>query len=427
MILERIGLCLSAAALFLVPVPSGISQMSQQLREQDRQWESAHRQRDAKLDWETAGPARRPSMALPVDTDNDGMPDTWENDHGFNPNDPKDAWFDRDTDLVVNLFESQLGSDPDNPASPPYVTVAPSGANYSTLETALNSVSPGTAIRVAGGTYTVSYSTFNEKVVMVQGGWNAQFNRRDLGAYPTILDGQRQDEILYFSQRSGRPVIILDGLHFIRGAGNFGAVNLLAADTAFLRASIFNCSFSDSTSSSYGAALSMHGWNASEADRTIANTLIAGNLASGIYSQNTGGAQARWRIINSTISGNVNGGGDNGYGIESFTLDTGVLDVAVFNSVIRGNAQEDVSIRRSITVSADYSDMGTIAAQYGANYQAGPNVINVDPGFLGGGNYRLRENSPCRDTALNQRAPLCDLDGQSRPYPAGGSAAARSA
>jgi hypothetical protein len=46
------------------------------------------------------------------DTDNDGMPDAWEIQYGFNPLDPNDASLDGDNDGVTNLEEYQQGTNP---------------------------------------------------------------------------------------------------------------------------------------------------------------------------------------------------------------------------------------------------------------------------------------------------------------------------
>ena len=95
------------------------------------------------------------------DADDDGMADTWEADHGLDPADPSDAWFDPDDDHTVNLFEFQLESDPHSGATPPTVTVAPKGADFTDVGSAINAVAPGTVIRVAGETYLVNYITFD--------------------------------------------------------------------------------------------------------------------------------------------------------------------------------------------------------------------------------------------------------------------------
>jgi hypothetical protein len=64
----------------------------------------------------TAAEVRLHSQAvLGADTDGDGMPDVYELNNGFNPNDPSDANQDADNDGLTNLQEYQLGTDPHNP------------------------------------------------------------------------------------------------------------------------------------------------------------------------------------------------------------------------------------------------------------------------------------------------------------------------
>ena len=52
-----------------------------------------------------------------ADNDRDGMADTWELAHGFNPADPLDALLDTDGDGQSNLAEYLAGTDPRDPAS----------------------------------------------------------------------------------------------------------------------------------------------------------------------------------------------------------------------------------------------------------------------------------------------------------------------
>ncbi len=47
-----------------------------------------------------------------ADSDDDGMPDTWETAHTFNPADPADATLDSDADTLDNLTEFLAGTDP---------------------------------------------------------------------------------------------------------------------------------------------------------------------------------------------------------------------------------------------------------------------------------------------------------------------------
>jgi hypothetical protein len=75
----------------------------------------------------TPGRANMPGFGY-LDSDGDGLPDDWEQAHGFNPNNPADATLDADGDGRTNYQEFLDGTDPRDEASrllPPVITVPP--------------------------------------------------------------------------------------------------------------------------------------------------------------------------------------------------------------------------------------------------------------------------------------------------------------
>lgn len=70
------------------------------------------------VNWRSGAPT--PGVANEIgfiDSDNDGLPDVWENAVGLNPNDPSDALLDTDGDGMNNLQEYLAGTDPNDPKS----------------------------------------------------------------------------------------------------------------------------------------------------------------------------------------------------------------------------------------------------------------------------------------------------------------------
>lgn len=65
----------------------------------------------------------KPGDVQDRDSDGDGMPDGWEDQYGFNPMNPDDAYADADADGFTNLEEFLAGTDPQDPKSmPDFVT-----------------------------------------------------------------------------------------------------------------------------------------------------------------------------------------------------------------------------------------------------------------------------------------------------------------
>lgn len=74
-----------------------------------------------------------PNFGGVIDSDGDGMPNSWETQYGFNPNNPADANLDPDGDGATNLQEYQAGTHPLVAGSALRLTIENLGANTARL------------------------------------------------------------------------------------------------------------------------------------------------------------------------------------------------------------------------------------------------------------------------------------------------------
>ncbi|MFC1618924.1 FG-GAP-like repeat-containing protein [Candidatus Neomarinimicrobiota bacterium] len=340
------------------------------------------------------------------DTDDDGMPNSWEIANSLDPDDPSDAWEDPDGDFVLNLFEYQLDSSPSNSLSPASVIVYADGNPMNAIANAPT----GSIIRVESGNYNVNYRLFSPKTIMIQGGWNSDFTIRDPIVTPTTFDGRSLEEVLYFSFDGGMNSIILDGLTLINGNGNFGALAMIASGTSVMKWSMINCRIIDSNNpeAAGGAIAHINHWDSGQSDVFIIKSIIANNTSSGIANQTTGTASGRWKIIHANITNNYSEDADEGYGIHAFTLDYAPLNIELTNTILWGNQRTDLFVNQAITVNAEYSDVGMVDAYSGAIYNAGSGIFKADPLFVDADNadFTLEAGSPCIDTGIDIGLPF---------------------
>jgi hypothetical protein len=108
-------------------------------------------------------------LAPAVDTDKDGMPDSWETEKGFNPNDPSDAALDFDKDGVSNLDEFKAGTDPIDTTKPTVVSATATESFNRVNITFSEELDPASATTTANYTFSpalnVVSATYQKKVV----------------------------------------------------------------------------------------------------------------------------------------------------------------------------------------------------------------------------------------------------------------------
>lgn len=346
------------------------------------------------------------------DADDDGMPDAWETLYGLDPNNATDAWGDIDSDNVLNLFEYQLGSVANDPASPVTIDVNAGG----NIATAIDNANAGELIRIEAGTYNLNYQGFTPKTVMIQGGWNNTFTSHNPYTTPSILNGKSTAEIFYFECSGDTVNIVFDGLQLINGGGFFGAVAFICDNGATANLCMKDVTIAQTKAkSAFTGCVTITHWKGSISDVRIANLLIANCRNSGIYNQTTYGSNAKWNVVNSTITNIIDTASADCYGIKGLSLDSTIntnIQINVKNAIIRDNS--DVAIyftnggsSLGSSAAASYCDFDTVVFINGVVYTPGAGMINANPQFVNPtADYHLTALSPCIDAGINVGLPF---------------------
>jgi RHS repeat-associated protein len=208
------------------------------------------------------------------DSDNDDMPDEWENNYRFLVVGTDDAENDEDTDGYNNLCEYLHGTNPANPDS------KPNGSSYnitiyvptdaSTIQRAINASINGDTIMVDEGTYTPVTSDgidFHGKAITLRS--TNPDNPSVVAA--TIIDCQGGHRGFYFGTSEGSNSV-LSGFTIKNGFRNWGGG--IYCNSASPK--ITKCIFINNKADNYGGGIYVAYNNASP---TVANCVFIQNSA----------------------------------------------------------------------------------------------------------------------------------------------------
>jgi hypothetical protein len=304
--------------------------------------------------------------------------------------------------------------------------------NATELQAALNTAaSNGNSdiIRVVQGTYSgnFTFSSSEGRGITLYGGYTAACASRVVNPANTTLDGgtDSTDRVLYLNQDTIGGNIIVDGFTIKNGsiAGDGGGVYARSATSDATRAgdvTITNNTITGNSAVKYGGVLAYsYSTSGTAGNITITNNTVTGNSATqaggGVGATSASGTLTGGTVTltNNTITGNTVTAGSGGGFFTYFDGNT----FNCYNNIIWGNTASsgggDIAWGGSGgTANGRNNDYSVIAGTW--DNESGN--INADPLFVGGGNYRLSDTSPCVDTGYNSAPsiPATDFEGDTR-------------
>ena len=349
------------------------------------------------------------------DSDNDGMPDDWENNFSLNPLDSLDAWLDNDDDKVFNLYEFQLGTDPNvaNDFTILEVTVEDD------LQAAIESIDGPTVIRLAKGEYSRNddgiFFLFVTIKLLIQGGWDETFSVYDPCSNPVILNGEPSGIIFdIFLNDQGKEAFILENINFTKANGT--AIDVFgSADTSYF--SINNCQFVNNESPWFSPTVNI----AASSNNTITEFTVTNCF----FNQNKGAEALNFgltnptgvtRIYNNVITNtqttlNEDGEVRGGNGIDIGIAINSSNKVLMRNNIFWGNETDDLDFSGareafSLLFSSN-NNVGTVADNFFPLTFPSESDISEDPIFNAQeiGDFTLSNNSPSKNTGINLGLP----------------------
>ena len=314
-----------------------------------------------------------------ADSDNDGIPDSYEYAQGLNPN-FDDRYGDADGDGIPNLVEYLKGTAANDPNSFPVPDrVVGPGQTYTTITAAINSlVADDCIIMVKPGIYKETISNTNYRVFLMA-------ENRD--PFATVI----QSPVTTGNTISSTKNLYLRGFNIV----SKGGVGINLGGTPGYN------SISQCVLTGHSNGIVFNGTDYSTGNRLqLTNTLIMNGTGYGIYCTTPGAVT----MTHCTITGQT--GGAAGRSIYSSSLNSAFT---VANSILwnAGSTSEinPTSVSKSVTGSC----------VRGTTVPTGAGNINGDPQLAQG---FLRSTSPCIDSGIAVSPPVF-VDVRNQPRPAG--------
>ena len=360
--------------------------------------------------YQSPNPDVRPRLVLADtwawgDTDGDDMPNQWETQYGFDPNDPSDATEDLDGDGYLNVYEYVHETDPGDPAQIPPATITVTTTIQDAIDAAVNDYD---IVMVPDGTYTGTGNRdldFHGKIIMVT----------SVGVVENcIVDCEESGRGIHFHTGEDRRSVVR-GLTIRNGGGGIeitrgGGIFCNGSSPTILRCHIHNCSATSyQWQNGEGGGIACYS-GGSPAIRNCVITLCSASLGGGIACDFGGSPAIRNCVITLCSGGGIAALCGSYPAMMNCTVNnngTALLsaygaNISLYNSIVWGGG---IATHAGGQITPEYSD---IQGGY-----PGEGNIDSDPVFTA--NCHLQYNSPCIDAGDNDYVPGdTDFDGELR-------------